>query len=362
MADLLDPVVIALTAGAVLAVYLVALEAVTLVYVRHRNRVERRKEGIEPELRAEIVGRLDTEAPNWEPWAEGLSDREREVAETVLDRYLRTVDGAGKARLQEGARALGVDERSRAQLRGGDYYDRLIALGWLALLEATLDSDALTNCCDDDAEMRAAAARVLYEGGAPDAQTAGTRLLLGAGSERMTVFGMDTLYRLNRRDPGVLFEYASDHASSWSDPVLAQVLLVVAQFTDAGADRSVDWIVDALWLGSETVRVQAVRALAGFGWRRDVRDRTAPERLVEDPSPAVRRAACEMLGAWQTEGALGLLETVATTDADQRVRVCATEKLVKAGEAERLARSEGVAALRWVTERAAAGQGDRPWS
>ncbi|OYR82829.1 hypothetical protein DJ84_09495, partial [Halorubrum ezzemoulense] len=148
-------------------------------------------------LRGELLDRLyGRDEPAWNEWVAGLSAVERDELESVLDAYLRQLEGRDAAELAELGTALGIPERARGEIADGDYWDRSHALVWLALLRDAPDRDLLRAHCTETARERAAAARVLYAAGTDDCAATGADLLLRDDPDPFSVFGVDTLYRV----------------------------------------------------------------------------------------------------------------------------------------------------------------------
>lgn len=319
---LFEPLVFALVLGGIMTLFLLSLEIVTLLYTWIRGRRERHRERLRPDIRDEIFTRLVATEPNWTGWARSLGTVEQRVAREILDTYLRQLRGQERTRLQEAGDALDIPAESVAMIQEGDRHDRLRGLVWLSLLEHEIDPDMLWDHCRGDPTVRAGAARVLYATGGDDAVTVGTRLLCGT-DQQMTSFGMDTLYRLHRDEPGRLFEYASEKATGWSEAVTVQVLRVVEEFTKIPKDAPTGWLVALSRHDSSEIRAATARAFVGLGWREDLRRDVSLETLAQDPSSAVRQAFCEMLASWNDDEARAKLRLLARTDTDPRVRLVA---------------------------------------
>ncbi|OTF00463.1 hypothetical protein [Halorubrum sp. SD683] len=93
-------------------------------------------------LRSELLDRLyGRDDPAWDEWVAGLSAAERDELESLLDVYLRELDGRDADALAGLGRALGVHERARREIANGGYWDRTHALVWLALLRDAPERD-----------------------------------------------------------------------------------------------------------------------------------------------------------------------------------------------------------------------------
>jgi len=351
--NIFDPLVFALSLGVLLGLFLLALEILTVTYVWIRSRRDTRREWLSAEIREEIYTRLVKEDPDWETWAETLSKDEHVIAKKQLDSHLRKLSGRERSQLQQAAVELGIADESVTALQEGDRNDRLIALKWLTLLEHPVEPEMASEQCRDDPIVRGAAARLLYETAAEDAVTIGTSLLLEETSQPMTSFGVDTLYRLHRDEPAVLFEYAADHVTDWTETLTIQVLLVISEFTFLDTDAPTGWLLDRFDADSPAIRAATARALIGYGWHETLRAAVPVSDLARDPSPIVRRGVCEMLISWGDEKMAPTLELLASVDDHPRVRIAAAQGLLE------LRRSDDPPSLdssidpvwRWVTAR-----------
>lgn len=320
---------LAFVAAAVLAAMLGLLALVTVGRSLLRDRHERRRTAVRGDLRAGLLERVYArENPDWQGWVGGLSGLEREVLERLLEEYLRELDGSDAATLAALGRALGLDDRARRDLETGDMYDRLAALTWLALLRDPPDSSVLERQCTGTARERAAAARVLYASDHPDTATTGVQLLLGEQTGSFSVFGIDTLYQVLEADPTPLFDRAASAATDWDPALQAQVLLVTREVSTVTGGADLTWMLDLLSSPAERTRVEAARALGGYGWKQTLRDRLDLEAVRTDPSPLVRASGYRMLGEWGDEAAVRTLESAAAAESDERARVVAAESLL----------------------------------
>ncbi|WP_179233934.1 HEAT repeat domain-containing protein [Halorubrum halodurans] len=313
----------------VLGALLVSAVLVTVGYSLLAARRRRRREPVRADLRSELLERLyGREDPDWEPWVASLSAVHRDELESVLDVYLRRLEGRDAERLAELGGALGIPERSRRTIREGGYWERLDALTWLALLRDPPDRDLLEARCTDTPRERAAAVRVLYASDAADLATTGVDLLLGDDPDAFSVFGIDTLYRVGETDPGPLFDRAAAEFDEWDPALQQQVLSVTGHLHTVVGDADLSWLLEAVSSPEERVRVAAWRALAAYGWNVPLRSGIDPTAVTEDPSPVVRASAYRLLGAWGDPEALSALRTVAAAEPDGRTRVAAAEAVL----------------------------------
>jgi hypothetical protein len=315
--------------GLVLGSLLVAAALVTLGYSVFAARRRRRREPMRAALRGELLDRLyGRDEPGWDAWVDGLAATERDELESVLDVYLRELDGRDAATLAGLGRALGIDERARREIADGGYWERSHALVWLALLRDAPDRDLLRAHCTETARERAAAARVLYAAGTDDCATTGVDLLLRDDPEPFSVFGVDTLYRVAEGDPSPFFERAAADFATWPPALQRQALLVVRHLTTVVGGADLSWVVAALSSPEPSVRAAAWRALGAYGWNRRLRDAVDLDAIPDEPAPAVRADAYRALGVWGDAAALGAIEAGGTVDPDPRAQVAAAETLV----------------------------------
>ena len=312
----------------VLVSALMAAVIVTLGYSLRAARTRRRRTVVRSELRSELLDRLyGRDDPAWEAWAASLSSREREELESILGVYLREIEGRDARRLAGLGTALGIDDRSREDIATGDYWDRLQALTWLALLRDAPDRDLLETHCRGTPRERAAAARVLYASDATDLATTGVDLLLGDRPDAFSVFGIDTLYRVAEADPSVLFERAAADFDEWDPALQQQVLLATRHLHTVVGGADLSWAVRAIDSPAERVRVAAWRALDAYGWNPRIRAGVEFDAIYDDPSPIVRADAYRLLGAWGDPDALATLQGAAAAELDARARVAAADAL-----------------------------------
>lgn len=342
-------------AAVVLVSALIAVVIVTLGYSLRAARVNRRRTETRARLRGELLDRqYGRDDPGWASWVESLSTAEREELESLLGVYLREIEGRDARRLAGLGSALGIDERSRRDVANGDYWDRLHALTWLALLRDSPDRELLEDNCLGSPRERAAAARVLYASDAPDLATTGVDLLLGDDPAAFSVFGIDTLYRVAEGDPAPFFERAAADFDDWDPALQQQVLLATRHLHTVVGSADLSWAVRALSSPQERVRASAWGALDAYGWNLRVRSGIDLGAVGEEPSPIVRANAYRLLGTWGDPDALGALRGAAGAEPDARARVAATDALL----AHRRPGSEppvpdGLdAAWRWASEHA----------
>jgi hypothetical protein len=306
----------------VLASLLTAVVLVTVGYSLQTARRRRRRTSIRAELRSELLGRLyGRDKPEWDGWVSNLSTIELDEVESLLDVYLRQLDGRDAEQLADLGVALGINERARREIANGDYWERIHALVWLALLRDAPDRSLLKTHCLDTPRERAAAARVLYAADTPDVATTGIDLLLGGEPRSFSVFGIDTLYRVSETDPEPLFERAAADFNTWGSALQQQVLLVTQHLNTVVGSADFSWVVDALSNPEPRVRSAAWRAFDAYGWNRQLRADIDLDLIGDEPAPTVRASAYQTLGTWGDSEASTTLEAAATTEPDDRARV-----------------------------------------
>jgi len=317
-------VAVALVVGLALAIsfYL------TISLSVYRSVKQTQRERVRPELQDELLDRLFADDPGWESWAASLSGTKRTVVESLLDEYLRELDGQDADQLRELGDALGIPERAQRQLGSRDEHTRLDALTWLTLLrraEPYLESGFEPRTPHE----RAAVVTLLQATDTlSDAET-GVSMLLDGTSEQFTVFGQDTLYRVARDDPEPLLRSTSSSYDEWPEPLLAQVLAVCAHLETSVRDGNLEWLTAALETENEAIRASAAAALGSFGWRASLRDQVFLERATDDPSPRVRAAVYEMLASWGDEEALSILLFALVEETHPRALTLGTTALVR---------------------------------
>lgn len=318
-----------------------AVGTLTLVTSAGLALFDRRRDRARPRLVEELFVRLDRPDPNWSGWVWELSLTERFVLRRLVARYLRQLRGGERDRLVALAEALGVGEDATALLSSRTVTNRLRGLVWLTLLERKVSTERLRECCTDHPATRAGAARLLSAAGGPDATRDATALLLWSGEERLSVFGLDTLYRLNRRDATPLLSHADAEAVWWSKGLVVQALTVLAHCQSTERTDQFAWLPALLDHDSPQVRAMALVAFARHGWRRELRERVDAERALADPEPAVRTAAYELFGQWADRESIDWLRYGVYNEPDDRARLAAARTLERTDGFEGLTEREG---------------------
>jgi hypothetical protein len=326
--------------GVVLTALLIAVLGITTAESIYQWRRGRRRERLRGAVEAGIERRLSDPVPAWDNWVRTLSSFERGLVREYLDEMLRgdELSPAERDALCELADALGIPAEAAETIRTGKRHERLQALSWLSLLEISPEPAVLSKHCTDGSDLRASAARVLYEADHEDATEIGTELLLGDGTEMLSMDGLDTLYRLHEDDPTPLLARGAREAGSWRTGLTVQVLRVIQYCSvvsrTASDERTADewrWVLDATRAAEPSVRAAAVRALAPPKRDGDFRERIPAERLIEDPSRTVRQATYRTLGEWNDDASLRLLARAGRRETDQQSRLLALGELVDPG-------------------------------
>lgn len=349
------PLSLVTIAGLALIALLTVIAAFTVGRSLQRYWHRQRTTAVRDELRTELLDRLyDSGNPEWDTWVDTLSQLERSILESLLEEYLRELDGSDARTLAGLGEALGIDDRARRQLKTGGSYERLHALTWLALLNDPPDQEVLETYCTGTPRERAAAARVLYASDHPDIASIGVELMLRELDGAFTIFGIDTLYRVAEANPSRLFERAAADYDTWDPALQEQVLLVTRHVHTVVGGSDLSWVVDLLSSPEERTRIEAVRTLGGYGWRRSLRDQVDIDTLCADPSPKVRASAYRILGEWGDAEAVTTLRTAAAAEGDDRARVAAAESLIRHRDHHAVTVPETLAdAWEWATAHAA---------
>ncbi|WP_255151177.1 HEAT repeat domain-containing protein [Halorarius halobius] len=321
----LSPLVVA---ALVLGVALTVSFSLTVGLSVYRAAARARRDRHRDRLREELLDRVFTPTAGWEPWVAGLSALEREVVESLLDEYLRELQGSDAERLRDLGEALGIPARSARRLDRRREYDRLQALTWLVLLQRP-DLCRASNFTPRTPRERATVTRLYHDSDAPTTVADGLTLLLDGTDAPFTVFGQDTLYRVARRDPAALLSMAATRADAWPESLLVQVLEVCRELESSVGGGDISWLTATLEAESAAVRAASARALSGLGWREDLRGGRYLERLTGDPSPRVRAAVYRTLADWGDERALSVLAGALATETDARALVTGTDALAR---------------------------------
>lgn len=310
-------------AGITAITAVVGLLALGLTWRTRRNR--RRRASARDRVREPFLERLYSEDPDWDGMIEQLSRTERDQLRRLLDEYLRRLRGTEHDRLRTLARSLGIPAESKRDLQAGR--DRFRALTWLTLLEEPIDVDRLRACCADQQRHRAGAARLLYESEHPEADSVGTELLVGDGTEPLSAFGMETLYRLNDgpRTP-VLSQFPGD-LEEWDQRLVVQLLTVLRYCSISESPEQFRWLLEALDHDSPRVRAAAVGVIERHGWRRPFQERIDVETLLTDPEPTVRYDVYQLLASWGSERSATWLRWALLDAEDDRERLAIVRAL-----------------------------------
>jgi hypothetical protein len=299
--------------------------------VRYRRR-DRRFEAFKSSMSSELFARLNEDDPDWRELADGMSRPERTATLAVAKRLLRQLEGREQRELRAFVAALGLDERKLRQgIESSKLYTVLRTLSWLALLDRPSVVDAALRTCTWTSDVRIALARVLHENDDPRRTRTGVELLLWNGTEPLSVFGLDTLYRIANADPSYLLSTAESDARAWTDTLLVQVLRTVRHCQATIKPSSIEWVTACLDHASAEVRREALLVLTQFGWSSRLRSAVDIESYFADDSPAVRRAAYRLVGAWDEDGAADALVAAVRNESDDRSRLVGARELRRLG-------------------------------
>lgn len=292
----------------------------------YRSVQETRRERVRDDLQKQLLDGVFGPDTDW-GWIEELSRTERHVLESLLDEYLRELDGQNIEKLHELGAKLGIPDRSKRQLETGGEYERLYALTWLTLLRRP-DRLAAADFEPRTPSERAAVARLRYESDDLEAPEEGIPILLDDTTSQFTVFGQDTLYRIAIANPAALFSAGERRYQAWSDPLLIQVLVVCQHLGTNVTTEDLSWLTLALEHENEAVREAAARALGNVGWRSDIRNDSFLDRALQEPSPRVRGAIYGMLARWGDSEAIQALTEALQRETNPRPRLTGTNALV----------------------------------
>ena len=322
-----------LVAAAAVAAVCLLVAAITLFISVIRFWLDQRREAIRTELMPELFVRLDQPDPDWAGWYESHSRLERYVIRVVVAQYLRRLRGYEHQQLLSLAAAAGVDDRADRSLDSWRLTRRRRGLIWLCLLERPVSTDRLRATCLGHSETRAAAARLLFVCEGETAADDGTSLLCFRNDERLSVFGLDTLYRLNRVDASALTSKLIVDGEWWDEELLLQSLLVLAHCRLERRSDLFEWLGELLEHDSPQVRAAALAAFERQGWSPEIRARVDIERALSDPDPGVRTACYDLLGRWGDRSSVEWLQYAVVTDPNERCRLTAARTLTRIGAA-----------------------------
>lgn len=323
-----------------IAVVCLLVAAITLCIAVVRYSIDNRRETIRHELVPELFARLERSDPDWGPWYESHSRLERYVIRRVMVQYLRKLRGSEREQLLELATTVGIDDRAIRSLESWRLTTRLRGLIWLTLLERPVSVDRLRATSLDHPSTRAAAARLLLVCGGPNANEEATSLLLWRNDERLSVFALDTLYRLNQTDASALMSKLTVDGQWWDEELLLQCLLVVGHCRLEHRPELFEWLGTLLEHDSPLVRAAALSTFERQGWQPDVRQYVDIEQALSDPDPGVRIACYGLLGRWGDPTSIEWLQYAVVTDPNDRCRVTAARTLIKTGASLPIIESE----------------------
>lgn len=316
--------------GVVLLALLLATAGLTVGRSVLAARRDRRQAAIRDRLKADLLATVSGDGPDWT--ARDLSETERQVLMSLIHAHVRVLKGAARDRLADVAVTHHLDETARHRIRTGTPPQQRAALHFLTALGVDIDPNDVITHCRRPMPSRVAATHALLHQPAPELDRL-IDYLLGPG-EALSQRGMDVLLDLATRDPTKVLRYARDNHQAWDRPLLIQGLLVIGQGFPQTIDEPLGWVVDIalpdagfVFHGSVDVRRAAIEALRPYGWRRDLRARLDLERLLNDPSPRIRRATYRLLAAWGDTDAIEHLIAALPDEPDDRARLRGAEGL-----------------------------------
>ncbi|WP_137290171.1 HEAT repeat domain-containing protein [Natronorubrum halophilum] len=292
---------------------------------------DQRRESVRAELLPVLFEQLEDPGPESVAWYGSLSVIEQYVVRRTIVRYLRRLQGSDHQQLVTLSSELGLDEQAISLLRSRFSFNTLRGLIWLTLLERPVSKELLQKHCTNRPDTRAAAARLICAVGDENAGGDGTALLLRDGDQPLSVYGIDTLYQLNKSNATPLLSNAEVDASWWDNSLLLQCLTVLAHCQSAERVEHFEWIPPLLSDDSPQIRAGALNAFERHGWRDVFREHVDIERVVADRYPEVRTAGYELLSQWGDRRAMEWLHYAVLNDPDDRSRLAAARTLVATG-------------------------------
>ena len=333
------PLELVIWAGIVVLALLLASGALTLGKSISEYYADRRREAVEETVRTQLYERLDAEdprdpgtdgeseragQPDLESWIASLSKTDRIVLESQLRDLVGVISGSDRDRLVDIAELLGLREEAVAAIESGNRQERLRGLSTILAFDWTVESGWLAGSLEDSRAEREAAIRLLAIQPTEDDRWLGTDLAFAG--EQLSIYGVDSLFRLVRTDPAPLLHHL-DRGEIEDAELLAQALLVVGHAEPTTDDPPVEGLVHLLDHDRGHVRAEACRALGGYGWRSEVRDAIDIGALVSDPDPQVRIAIYQTLAEWGDRDAVERLVEAAQREAEPRAKLAALRGL-----------------------------------
>ena len=296
---------------------------------RHRDR---RSERRDVRIQRAVFGKLAEPEPDWDAFVDELSRGEQRAAERILESLLRDVRGTVREQLLDAARALKLGPRAERRLRSKDVVDRQLGLTTLALLDHPIPIERISEMRTEPVTLREPAARLLYERREEfdSASNRGTWLLLSRGKDVLTVYGVETLFRLNRRGATPLLTIGYRHAHRWQPDLTVQVLAVLSRCQVTTSTEAFGWVCESLDHDDPAVRAAAVSAFGNLGWHAELRAKLSLGTTLDDPNQRVRRAAYRVLGRWGDDQARAWLRWALVTEFDPMSRVSLCRALAEA--------------------------------
>lgn len=302
---------------------MLALCLVTLSLAIRKRRSDTRQARRRKRLRADLLEYLEADQNARHQWGKSLTDRERYTLASILEHYLRVLDGTQRKALVDLANELDIGDRANAQLDAPSLPPKLDALTTLALLEYPISKKRLIDTTRDNQRTREAAARLLYHRSDEfdDTTELGTRLLIWNGQEPLSIYGLDTLATLNTGPTSPLLSYAATNISGWDEEVIMQVCLVLEQVEQIDPEEPIEWVLQLLSHQNSGVRAAAIRGLKHQGWRRSIREQLDVDALLSDPDKNVRQATFEVLAYWGDAESESILREAVMHEEDKRCQL-----------------------------------------
>jgi HEAT repeat protein len=280
-----------------------ALSLLCMAFLVVRRVVTDRRQRRNKAHRDQMLSRLLDHLAAAEPQdAAGLAANARDarVLNEVIEHLLRSVRGEERQRLIEVVRSLGGVDEKLERLRHGKHWERVGAATALRHFNQPAVIMALDKALDDpESEVRAAAARALYDLDAVESAWLLIQKLVIEGSLRPHAV-RDIFRRLARR-------FCDDLITVLQTDYEAARIVAIDALAQSGELRVVDPLLRLISEGSKEITINVFRALSLLG---DPRALPAVMKGLRDPAWEVRcqAAICAgRIGAVETKGQLARL-------------------------------------------------------